>query len=144
MGNVQSLSHSKWECIYHITWIPKYRKKKIYKELRKYLTDVLRELARQKECKVMEGNLMSDHVHVMMSIPPKYAVAQIIGFIKGKSAIQIARNFVGRKKNFTGQHFWARGYHVSTVGRDEDAIRKYIKEQEKEDRRIDQLNLFDE
>ena len=79
-----------------------------------------------------------------MSIPPKYAVAQIIGFIKGKSAIQIARNFVGRKKNFTGQHFWARGYHVSTVGRDEDAIRKYIKEQEKEDRRIDQLNLFDE
>ncbi len=92
----------------------------------------------------MEGHLMADHVHVMMSIPPKYAVAQIIGFIKGKSAIQIARNFVGRKKNFTGQHFWARGYHVSTVGRDEEAIRKYIKEQEKEDRRIDQLNLFDE
>ena len=106
--------------------------------------EVFRELARQKECQVMEGHLMADHVHVMMSIPPKYAVAQIIGFIKGKSAIQIARNFVGRKKNFTGQHFWARGYHVSTVGRDEDAIRKYIKEQEKEDRRIDQLNLFDE
>ena len=92
----------------------------------------------------MEGHLMPDHVHVMMSIHPKYAVAQIIGFIKGKSAIQIARNFVGRKKNFTGQHFWARGYHVSTVGRDEEAIRKYIKEQEKEDRRIDQLTLFDE
>ena len=90
----------------------------------------------------MEGHLMADHVHVMMSIPPKYAVAQIIGFIKGKSAIQIARNFVGRKKNFTGQHFWARGYHVSTVGRDEEALRKYIKEQEKEDRRIDQLNLL--
>ena len=107
MGNVQSLSHSKWECIYHITWIPKYRKKKIYKELRTYLGEVFRELARQKECKVMEGHLMPDHVHVMMSIPPKYAVAQIIGFIKGKSAIQIARNFVGRKKNFTGQHFWA-------------------------------------
>jgi putative transposase len=102
------------------------------------------ELARQKECKVMEGHLMADHVHVIISIPPKYAVAQIIGFVKGKSAIQIARNFVGRKKNFTGQHFWARGYHVSTVGRDEEAIRKYIKEQEKEDRRIDQLNLFDE
>ena len=106
--------------------------------------EIFGELARQKECKVMEGHLMPDHVHVMMSIPPKYAVAQIIGFIKGKSAIQIARNFVGRKKNFTGQHFWARGYHVSTVGRDEEAIRKYIKEQEKEDRRIDQLNLFDE
>jgi putative transposase len=98
MGNVQSSSHSKWECIYHITWIPKYRKKKIYKELRKYLAEVFRELARQKECKVMEGHLMPDHVHVMMSIPPKYAVAQIIGFIKGKSAIQIARNFVGRRK----------------------------------------------
>ncbi len=92
----------------------------------------------------MEGHLLPDHVHVMMSIPPKYAVAQIIGFIKGKSAIQIARNFVGRKRNFTGQHFWARGYHVSTVGRDEEAIRKNIKEQEKEDRRIDQLTLFDE
>ena len=92
----------------------------------------------------MEGHLTSDHVHMMMSIPPKYAVAQVIGFIKGKSAIQIARNFVGRKKHFVGQHFWARGYHVSTIGRDEEAIRKYIKEQEEEDRRIDQLNLFDE
>ena len=92
----------------------------------------------------MEGHLISDHVHMMMSIPPKYAVAQIIGFIKGKSAIQIARKFVGRKKNFVGQHLWARGYHVSTIGRDEEAIRKYIKEQEAEDRRIDQLNLFDE
>ncbi len=106
--------------------------------------EVFKELARQKECEVMEGHLISDHVHMMMSIPPKYAVAQIIGFIKGKSAIQIARKFVGRKKNFVGQHFWARGYHVSTIGRDEEAIRKYIKEQEEEDRRIDQLNLFDE
>ncbi len=92
----------------------------------------------------MEGYLTSDHVHMMMSIPPKYAVAQIIGFIKGKSAIKIARNVVGRKKNFVGQHFWARGYHVSTIDRDEEAIRKDIKEQEEEDRRIDQLNLFDE
>jgi len=142
IGNVCSLSYSKLECIYHITWMPKYRKKNIYKRLRKYLVEVFRGLARQKECKVMEGHLMPDHVHVMMSIPPKYAVAQIIGFIKGKSAIRIAKNFVGRKKNFTGQHFWARGYHVSTVGRDEEAIRKYIKEQEKEDRRIDQLSLF--
>ena len=91
MGNVQSLSHPKWECIYHITWIPKYRKKKIYKELRKYLGEVFRELARQKECEVMESHLMADHVHVMMSIPPKYAVAQIIDFIKGKSAIQIPK-----------------------------------------------------
>ncbi len=86
---------------------------------------------------------MPDHVHMCVSIPPKYAVAQVIGFLKGKSAIQIARNFVGRKKNFTGQHFWARGYHVSTVGRDEKTIREYIKKQEEEDRRLDQLNLFD-
>ncbi len=115
MGNVKSLSYSKWECIFHITCIPKYRKKKFYKELRKYLAEVFRELSRQKECKVIEGHLMSDHVHVMMSIPPKYAVAQIIGLIKDKSAIQIARTFAGRKKNFTGQHFWPRVYHVSTV-----------------------------
>ena len=92
---------------------------------------------------MLEGQLMTDHVHMLVSIPPKYAVAQVIGYIKGKSAINIARNFVGRRKNFTGQHFWARGYHVSTVGRDEEAIRKYIKEQELEDRRIDQLQLFD-
>ena len=115
MGNVKSLSYSKWKCIFHISWIPKYRKKKIYKELRKYFVEVFRELSRQKECKVIEGHLMPDHVHVMMSILPKYAVAQIIGFIKGKSAIQIARTFAGRKKNFTGQHFWPRVYHVSTV-----------------------------
>ena len=143
MNDVKSLSHSKWECKYHITWIPKYRKKKIYKELRQYLGEILRELAQQKECEILEGNLLPDHVHMFVSIPPKYAVAQVIGFIKGKSAIQIARNFVGRKKNFTGQHFWARGYHVSTVGRDEKVIREYIKKQEEEDQRLDQLKLFD-
>ena len=143
MNKVQSLAHSKWECKYHVTWIPKYRKKKIYVELRKYLGEVFRELARQKECEVLEGHLLVDHVHMLISISPKYAVAQIIGYIKGKSAINIARNFVGRRKNYTGEHFWARGYHVSTVGRDEEAIRKYIKEQALEDRRIDQLQLFD-
>ena len=87
---------------------------------------------------------MSDHVHMLLSIPPKYSVAQVVGFIKGKSAIHIARNFVGRRKNFTGQHFWARGYYVSTVGRDEATIREYIQKQEEEDRRIDQLQLFEE
>ena len=143
MHDWQSLSHVRWECKYHVTWIPKYRKKKIYVELRKHLGEVFRELAKQKECEVLEGHLLVDHVHMLISIPPKYAVAQIIGYIKGKSAINIARNFVGRRKNYTGQHFWARGYHVSTVGRDEKAIRKYIKEQELEDRRIDQLQLFD-
>jgi putative transposase len=97
---------------------------------------VLRELARQKESRVVEGHLMGDHVHVLIAIPPKYAVAQVVGFIKGKSAIHIARVYGGQKKNFTGQSFWARGYFVSTVGRDEESVREYIRKQEEEDRRL--------
>ena len=130
--------------MFHVTWIPKYRKKKIYGQLRNHLGKTLRELAKQKECEILEGHLMSDHVHMLISIPPKYAVAQVVGFIKGKSAIAIARNFGGRTKNFTGQHFWARGYHVSTVGRDEEAIRRYIKKHEEVDKAHDQqMELFD-
>ena len=119
MHDDQSLSHAKWDCKYHVIWIPKYRKKAIFGELRKYLGEIFRELARQKECTVIEGHLMPDHVHIMLAIPPKYSVAQVVGFMKGKSAIQIARKFQGRKKNFVGQNFWARGYYVSTVGKDE-------------------------
>ena len=143
MYDEQSLSHTKWDCKYHIIWIPKYRKESIFGDLRKFLGEIFRELAKQKECTVIEGHLMPDHVHILLSIPPKYSVAQIVGFIKGKSAIQIARNFQGRKKNFVGQNFWARGYYVSTVGKDEDAVRAYIQHQEKEDKRLDQLNLFE-
>ena len=143
MYDEQSLSHTKWDCKYHVIWIPKYRKKSIFGDLRKYLGEIFRELAKQKDCTVIEGHLMPDHVHILLSIPPKYSVAQIVGFIKGKSAIQIARNFQGRKKNFVGQNFWARGYYVSTVGKDEDAVRAYIQHQEKEDKRLDQLNLFE-
>ncbi len=102
---------------------------------------MFRELAMQKECRSEEGNLRPDHVHMLISIPPKYAVSQVMGFLKGKSAIHIARNFGGRKKNFTGEHFWARGFYVSPVGRDETTIRKYIQEQEKEDSRVEQLLL---
>ena len=142
MDNEQSLSHTKWECKYHLTWIPKYRKKELYGDLRRYLGDVFKDLAQRRECEILEGHLMADHAHMLISIPPKYAVSQVVGFIKGKSAIHIARQYFGHKKNFTGQHFWARGYHVSTVGKDEEAIRRYIKEQEREDRRIDQLNFF--
>ena len=142
MYDEQSLSHTVWGCKYHIIWIPKYRKKAIFEDLRKYLGEIFRELATQKECKVLEGHIMPDHVHILISIPPKHSVSQIVGFIKGKSAIQIARTFQGRKKNFVGQHFWARGYYVSTVGKDEDAVRKYIQRQEKEDQRIEQLKLF--
>ena len=104
--------------------------------------EVFRELARRKECEILEGHLMLDHAHMLISIPPKYAVSQVVGFIKGKSAIHIAREFSGRRKNFTGEEFWARGYHVSTIGRNEEAIRRDIKEQEREDRRIEQLKLY--
>jgi len=142
MNTVKSLNHTKWECKYHIVWIPKYRRKSIYKELRPYLGDILKDLASQKECTIEEGHLMSDHVHILISIPPKYSVAQIVGFIKGKSAISIARTYFGRRKNFTGQSFWARGYYVTTVGRDEEVVRNYIKHQDEEDHRIDQLDIF--
>jgi putative transposase len=142
MSTTESLSHTKWECKYHLTWIPKYRKKELYGDLRRYLGEVFHELARRRECQILEGHMMPDHVHLLISIPPKYAVSQVVGFIKGKSAIHIARQYFGRRKNFTGQKFWARGFHVSTVGKDEEAVRKYIKEQEREDRRLDQLSLY--
>ena len=142
MNTAKSLNHTKWECKYHIVWIPKYRRKSIYKELRPYLGSIFKDLASQKECSIEEGHLMLDHVHILISIPPKYSVSQIVGFIKGKSAISIARTYFGRRKNFTGQHFWARGYYVTTVGRDEEVVRNYIKHQEVEDRRIEQLDLF--
>ena len=109
MEDVQSLNHTKWECKYHVVWIPKYRKKTLYGELRKYLGSTFRDLAIQRECRVIEGHLLPDHIHMLISIPPKHAVSQVIGYLKGKSAIQIARTYMGRKKNFTGQHFWARG-----------------------------------
>ena len=144
MNNRETLNHTSWECKYHVVWIPKYRRKTIYDQLRKYLGSSFKDLAGQKESKILEGHLRPDHVHMLISIPPKYAVSQVVGFIKGKSAIHIARNFIGHRKNFTGQNFWARGYYVSTVGLNETTIREYIKRQEQEDRRLDQLSMFDE
>jgi putative transposase len=141
VSDYRSLSHAKWECKYHVVFIPKYRKKAIYGELRKDLGKVFRTLAEQRESYIEEGHLMSDHVHIMISIPPKHAVAQVVGYIKGKSAIHIARTYTGRRRNFVGQHFWARGYFVSTVGRDEAAVREYIRNQEREDHREEQLRL---
>jgi putative transposase len=123
-------------------FIPKYRKKAIFGQIRSDLGDVMRRLAEQKESQIEEGHLMPDHVHMMISVPPKYAVSQVIGFIKGKSAIHIARTYGERKRNFIGQHFWARGYFVSTVGRDEEVVREYIRHQEAADRRVDQLALM--
>jgi putative transposase len=142
MDEYESLSHTKWECKYHIIFIPKYRRKALYGQLRRHLGEVIRKLAEQKESRVEEGHLMSDHVHMMIAIPPKYAVSQVVGFIKGKSAIYLARNYGERSRNFVGQHFWARGYFVSTVGRDEEMIREYIRHQEEEDKRLDQMQLW--
>ena len=142
MDEQGSLSHTKWECKDHVIFIPKFRRKALYEQPRKDLAEVFHRLAAQKESRIEEGHLMSDHVHMMISIPPKYAVSQVVGFIKGKSAIHLARVYGERKRNFVGQHFWARGYFVSTVGRDEAVIREYIRHQEQEDKRLDQLNLW--
>jgi len=142
MDKTDSLNHTKWECKYHVVFIPKGRRKLLYVELRKHLGEVFRTLAQHKESRIEEGHLMIDHVHMMISIPPKYAVSQVVGYIKGKSAIHLARVYGEKKRNFVGQHFWARGYFVSTVGRDEQVIRNYIRHQEKEDERSEQLGLW--
>src|ERR1700735_407935 len=142
MDDNESLSHTKWECKYHVVWIPKCRRKTLYVGLRKHLGDVFRRLAEQKESRIEEGHLMSDHVHMLIAIPPKYAVSQAVGFIKGKSAIHLARVYGERRRNFVEQSFWARGYFVSTVGRDEEVIRNSNRNQEQEDHRLEQMNLW--
>jgi putative transposase len=142
MDKIESLSHSKWECKYHVVFIPKCRRRALYGELRRHLGEVFHELARHRDSRIEEGHLMADHVHMLISIPPKHAVAQVVGYIKGKSAIHVARVYGERKRNFSGQHFWARGYFVTTVGRDEAVIRAYIQHQEKEDQRLDQLQFW--
>ena len=130
----ESLSHSRWDCKYHVVFVPKHRKKKLYGEIRRYLGTVFHELARQKECKILEGHMVQDHVHMLIKIPPKYSVAEVVGYIKGKSAISVARQFNGRKRNFNGENFWARGYAVSTVGYEELKVREYIRHQEQLER----------
>ena len=143
MSNYSESSHTVWECKYHIVFIPKCRRKTLYGQIRKELQTAFHRLAHQKEGRIESGFLMPDHVHMMVSIPPKHSVAQIVGFLKGKTAIHVARRFGNVRKNFIGQHFWARGYHVSTVGYDEAVIRRYIENQEEEDNRLDQQkNLF--
>ena len=141
MERTDSLNHTKWECKYHVVWIPKCRKKVLYGQLRRELGQVLRKLALHKESEVVEGSLKVDHVHVLMSIPPKYSVSQVVGYMKGKSAIWAART-TGRNRNFVGQHFWARGYYVSTVGLNEEEIREYVRSQEEADEKLDQLTMF--
>ena len=142
MDTPQSLSHTVWDCKDHVVFIPKCRRKTLYGQLRRHLGEVFRKLATQKESRVEEGHLMPDHVHMLLAIPPKYAVSQVVGYIKGTSAIHLARVYGEQRRNFVGQHFWARGYFVSTVGRDEAVIRHYIRTQEAEDQRLEQLGLW--
>ena len=142
MERYESLHHTKWECKYHIVWIPKYRKKVLYGQLKKDLIPVLRELISHKESEVLEGKMKMDHVHIVVSIPPKYSVSQVVGYVKGKSAIWVSRA-MGRNRNFLGENFWARGYCVSTVGLDEETIREYVRSQEEADKKLDQLKLFE-
>ena len=132
-SSYESLSHSKWDCKYHIVFIPKCRKKELYGKIRKFLGPVFHELASQRGSKIIEGHMVQDHVHMLISIPPKYSVAEVIGYMKGKSAIAVARQFSGRKRNFNGERLWARGYAVSTVGFEADKIRSYIQNQEQLD-----------
>ena len=126
----QSLSHSRWNGKYHVVFVPKRRRKTLYGTIRKALGAIFHELARQKECRILEGHLMPDHVHICIEIPPKHAVASVIGFVKGQSAIAIARQCNGRERNCTGEHFWARGYAVSTVGFELEQGRAYSRDQE--------------
>ena len=141
MKDYQRLNHTRWDCKYHVVFIPKRRKKAVYGAIRRHLGELFHELASQKECQIVAGHLCTDHIHMCLSVPPKYSVSNVIGYIKGKSAISIARNFAGKRRNFTGQNFWARGYYVSTVGLDEEAVRQYIQHQEQEDERLEQLKL---
>ena len=129
----QSSGHSKWNCKYHVVFIPKRRRKALFGGIRKELGAIFHELAKQKECRILEGHLMPDHVHMCIEIPPKYSVASVIGFLKGKSALAVARRFSGRERNFAGEHFWARGYCVSTVGFELEQVKAYIRDQEAED-----------
>ena len=142
MERYESLHHTKWECKYHVVWIPKWRKRVLYGQLRKELGQILRGLAMQKESEVVEGTLRADHVHMVISIPPKYSVSQVVGYVKGKSAIWVART-TGKNRNFVGQNFWARGYCVSTIGLDEETIREYVRSQEEADKKLDQLKMFE-
>ena len=130
MSDFKSLTHSKWDCKYHVVFIPKRRKKELYGKIRKFLAPVFHKLAGQKGCEIVEGRMVGDHVHMLIKIPPNHAVSSVIGYIKGKSAIAVARQFCGRQRNFSGAHCWARGYAVSTVGFEDAQVRRYIREQE--------------
>jgi putative transposase len=135
------LSHTKWQCKYHIVFMPKCRRRTLFGVVRRELGPVFRRLAEQKESRVEEGKILVDHVHMLLSIPPKLSVSSVIGHMKGKSAIHVARYFLKRERNCAGECLWARGFFVDTVGRDTETIRRCIQQQEAEDQRLDQLEL---
>ena len=134
MKDWQSQAHVKWECKYHVVIVPKYRKKAIFGKLRRDIGAIFRDLCRQKGVELVEGKAMPDHVHILLSVPPRYSIAMTVGFLKGKSAIRIHRVYSGAKGSLLGRSFWARGYCVSTVGLDEVVIAQYIRDQEKRER----------
>ena len=133
----QSLSHTKWQCQYHIVFIPKYRRKAIYGRIREFLKGTFHDLAKQRESRIVAGHLVEDHVHMIIEIPPKRSVSEVVGYLKGKSAIAIARRFGVKKRNFQGESFWARGFAVSTVGYEIEAVRRYVRQQEIDDKNAD-------
>ena len=141
MNDWRSQAHVRWECLYHVVIVPKYRRKEFYGKRRKRVGEILRDLCRQKEVRLVEGNAMPDHIHMLLSIPPKFSVAMTLGYLKGKSAVRIHRELLKTRGTLFGRAFWARGYCVSTVGLDEDRIRDYIREQEHLNKEMDQTEL---
>jgi putative transposase len=131
MKDWKSQAHVKWDCKYHVVILPKYRKKVLYGKIRRRIGEILRDLSRQKGITVEEGNAVSDHIHMLLSVPPKYSIAMVIGYLKGKSAVRIHREILKAQGTLFGRTFWARGYCVSTVGLDEHEIRQYVRDQEK-------------
>jgi len=141
MEEYQSISHTKWQCKYHVIFVPKYRRRALFGLIRRELGSDFRQLAEHKGCTIDEGHIMPDHVHMLLNVPPKVAVSAVVGYIKGKSAIHVAKHFLKRQRNYAGQSLWARGFFVDTVGRDTEKIRRYIRDQEVEDQRLDQLEF---
>jgi len=139
--NDNSISHTRWNCQYHIIWIPKYRRKVIYGKLRKEIRTIIRQLCSYKDIEIIEGSVSSDHIHLYLRMPPKYSVSQIVGYLKGKSSLMIFERFANLKYKFGNRHFWAKGYYVSTIGLNDATIRKYIREQEEADMIIDKVSV---
>ena len=143
MKDWQSMAHVKWECKYHVVILPKYRRKVLFGKLRRQVGEILRQLCREKGIELLEGKARPDHVHMLLSVPPRYSVAMTMGFLKGKSAVRIHRQLLKTKGTLFGRSFWARGYCVSTVGLDEAAIRKYIQDQDKLQQQEEGGQLFE-